>query len=47
MMLSTSSPKRGGQKADDYPVKGSISFDREKKAVEFVDEKGAPVISVP
>ncbi len=33
-------PKTEGQKKDDHPVKGSISFDKEKKTVEFVDEKG-------
>ena len=39
--------KTEGQKKDDHPVKGSISFDREKKTVEFADEKGAPVVSIP
>jgi len=39
-------PKTEGQK-DDHPVKGSIAFDKEKKTVEFVDDKGAAVISIP
>jgi hypothetical protein len=40
-------PKTEGQKKDDHPVKGSVSFDKEKKTVEFLDEKGALVISIP
>lgn len=40
-------PKGEGQKKDDHPVKGSIVFDREKKSVEFLDEKGASVVSIP
>jgi hypothetical protein len=40
-------PKMEGQKKDDHPVKGSISFDKDKKTVEFLDEKGASVISIP
>jgi len=40
-------PKTEGQKKDDHPVKGSISFDRDKKMVEFADEKGVSVVSVP
>jgi len=40
-------PKTEGQKKDDHPVKGSISFDREKKTVEFADEKGVSVVSIP
>jgi hypothetical protein len=40
-------PKAAGQKKDEAPVKGSISFDREKKSVDFVDEKGASVVSIP
>ncbi|HXY00971.1 MAG TPA: hypothetical protein VEI54_08615 [Candidatus Limnocylindrales bacterium] len=40
-------PKVEGQKKDDHPVKGSISFDKDKKSVEFSDEKGASVISIP
>lgn len=40
-------PKTEGQKKDEHPVKGSISFDRDKKTVEFLDEKGASVVSIP
>jgi hypothetical protein len=40
-------PKTEGQKRDDHPVKGSVSFDKEKKTVEFLDEKGVSVISIP
>ena len=40
-------PKTEGQKKDDHPVKGSVSFDRDKKAVVFLDEKGTVVISIP
>ena len=40
-------PKTEGQKKDDHPVKGSISFDRDKKMVEFADEKGVSVVSIP
>lgn len=40
-------PKTEGQKKDAQPVKGSIAFDREKKTVEFFDEKGASVVSIP
>jgi hypothetical protein len=40
-------PKTEGQKKDDHPVKGSIAFDRDKKTVEFLDEKGVAVISIP
>jgi hypothetical protein len=40
-------PKTEGQKRDGKPVKGSIAFDREKKTVEFFDEKGASVVSIP
>jgi hypothetical protein len=40
-------PKTEGQKKDDHPVKGSISFDKEKKTVEFADEKGVSVVSIP
>ena len=40
-------PKTEGQKKDDRPVKGSISFDKDKKTVEFLDEKGASVMSIP
>jgi hypothetical protein len=28
-------------------VKGSIAFDRDKKTVEFLDEKGAAVVRIP
>jgi len=40
-------PKTEGQKKDDHPVKGSISFDKDKKTVEFADEKGVFVVSIP
>jgi len=40
-------PKTEGQKKDDHPVKGSIAFDKDKKTVEFVDEKGVSVVSIP
>ena len=40
-------PKTEGQKKDDHPVKGSISFDKDKKSVEFLDEKGASLVSIP
>ncbi len=40
-------PKTEGQKKDDHPVKGSISFDRDKKTLDFLDEKGASVLSIP
>ena len=40
-------PKTEGQKKDDHPVKGSVAFDRDKKKVDFLDEKGASVISIP
>ena len=39
--------KTEGQKKDDHPVKGSISFDKDKKSVEFLDEKGASLVSIP
>jgi hypothetical protein len=39
-------PKIEGQKKDDHPVKGSISFDKDKKSVEFLDEKGVSVLSI-
>jgi hypothetical protein len=40
-------PKTEGQKKDEHPVKGSIAFDKDKKTVEFLDEKGASVVSIP
>jgi hypothetical protein len=40
-------PKTEGQKKDEHPVKGSIAFDRDKKTVEFLDEKGVAVITIP
>ena len=40
-------PKTEGQKKDERPVKGSISFDKDKKSVEFLDAKGAAVVSIP
>jgi hypothetical protein len=39
-------PKAEGQKKDEHPVKGSISFDRDKKTVEFLDEKGVSALSI-
>lgn len=33
-------PKAEDQKKDQQPIKGSISFDKDKKTVEFADEKG-------
>jgi hypothetical protein len=36
-------PKTEGQKKDDHPVRGSVSFDKDKKTVEFLDAKGASV----
>ena len=39
-------PKTEGKK-DDHPVKGSLAFDKDKKSVDFLDEKGASVISIP
>ena len=32
-------PKTEGKK-DDHPVKGSLAFDKDKKSVDFLDEKG-------
>jgi hypothetical protein len=40
-------PKVEGQKKDDHPVKGSVSFDKEKKTVQFLDAKGVSVLSIP
>lgn len=40
-------PKTEGQKKDEHPVQGSISFDKEKKTVEFLDKKGVTVVSIP
>jgi hypothetical protein len=40
-------PKTEGQKKDERPVKGSIAFDKDKKSVEFLDEKVASVVSIP
>lgn len=40
-------PKAEDQKKDEQPIKGSIWFDKDKKAVGFVDEKGASVVSIP
>jgi hypothetical protein len=39
-------PKIEGQKKVD-PVKGHILFDKERKAMEFQDEKNQPVVTVP
>jgi hypothetical protein len=39
--------KTEGQKKDEKPVKGSVSFDTDKKTVEFLDENGVSVISIP
>lgn len=40
-------PKAEGQKKDEHPVKGSVSFDRDKKSVDFLDEKGTVALSIP
>jgi hypothetical protein len=40
-------PWTKGQKQGSYPVKGSLVFDRDRKAVEFLDEKNNAVISFP
>jgi len=40
-------PKTEGQKKDEHPVKGSIAFDKDKKTVDFLDKKGAAVVSIP
>jgi hypothetical protein len=40
-------PKAEGQKKDEHPVQGSISFDKDKKTVEFLDKKGVAVLSIP
>ena len=40
-------PWTKGQKQGSYPVKGSLVFDRDRKAVEFLDEKNNEVISFP
>lgn len=36
----------GGQKKAAPAVKGTLSFDTEKKSVDFLDEKGAPAFSI-
>jgi len=40
-------PKVEGQKKAGEPVKGHISFDKEKKVIEFQDDKNQTVVSVP
>jgi len=40
-------PKTEGQKKQDQFVKGSIFFDKDKRALEFIDDKGDLVISIP
>src|SRR5260370_23470647 len=36
-----------GQKKAERAVKGTLSFDPEKKCVDFLDEKGNPAFSIP
>ena len=40
-------PKVEGQKKAGNPVKGHVVFDKDKKAVEFQDEKGQIEVTVP
>ena len=40
-------PKAEGQKKSDHPVKGSISIDRDKKTIDFFNEKDESVVSIP
>lgn len=35
------------QKNGDHPLKGSVVFDSNKKAVEFLDEKGDSILIIP
>lgn len=40
-------PKVEGQKHGSDPIKGQVIFDKEKKAVEFQNEKGQQIVSIP
>ena len=40
-------PKVEGQKKGADPVKGHVIFDKEKKAVEFQDNKGQMIVTIP
>jgi len=40
-------PKVEGQKHGADPIKGHVIFDTEKKAVEFQNEKGEQIVSIP
>ena len=40
-------PQIEGQKKDRHRVKGSVVFDREKSTVDFLDDKGVAVVSIP
>ena len=40
-------PKVEGQKKTDHPVKGHILFDKDRKVIEFQDERNQPVVTVP
>jgi len=40
-------PKVEGHKHGSDPIKGHVSFDKEKKAVEFQNDKGQQIASVP
>jgi hypothetical protein len=35
-----------GQKRAEPPIKGTLSFEKEKKCVDFLDEKGNPAFSI-
>jgi hypothetical protein len=40
-------PKIEGEKQNANPVKGEISFEKEKKEVQFQDEKNQAVVTIP
>jgi hypothetical protein len=40
-------PKVAGEKQNGNPVKGQISFDKDKKLVVFQDEKSQAVVTIP
>jgi hypothetical protein len=40
-------PKVEGQKHGADPIKGHVIFDKEKKSVEFHNEKGQQIVSIP
>lgn len=40
-------PKVEGQRQNANPIKGKIVFDKEKKLMEFQDEKSQPVVTIP